>query len=210
MFKNKPALNFIFKKYLLMFFIFILILFITLFIRSILHTESFNNMNTQIHDVKESDNKDEYIVKKPTISPIELTDEQLAEYAKVYKEPAVLFLRKALDAYRQGTYDDDMIAATAIKKDDLNGKPSGLDSFEEYHQSKFVVYQITNGIMGGLNIHILFVDKPDQMFTAWVYERAEGDFDLRGFWASPPEDQESFNSWTEYFRPLLENGELSV
>jgi|GEM_PF-1670544 len=144
------------------------------------------------------------------VPTIVLRDEDLASYAETYKRPDVLFLRKALDAFQQGTYDDDMILITAIEEQDLDGKPSGLNSFTDYLDSKFSVFQIVDNPFGGANILIIFVNKPNQIFTAWVYERSEGDFDLRGFWGDPPTDQVKFDEMIKRFKPLLEKDELLI
>lgn len=147
---------------------------------------------------------------KSSPSTLKLTKEELTEYAKTYEEPAVLFLREALDAYQEGIYGEEIMSMAAIKKSESEGKLSGLDSFEGYYQSKFIVYQIVNSYVGGVNILIIFVDKPDQMFTAWVYKYANDTFHLRGFWNNPPKNQEALEHAIQYLQPLLDNKELSI
>jgi hypothetical protein len=42
-----------------------------------------------------------------------------------------------------------------------------------------VVFAIDNALGGGKEVSIIFQDKPDKFFTAWVYKLAGGQYDLR-------------------------------
>lgn len=174
----------------------------------------YKTKNNKSPEITTAINNQEIIAENPSETtpppPLELSDEELAEYAKTYEEPAVIFLREAIDSYQEGIYDEDIMSIVAIEKDESDGKLSGLNSFEGYYQSKFIVYQIVNNYFGGVNILIIFVDKPDKMFTAWVYKHADDTFHLRGFWNNPVENQKAFEEMIEYFQPLLDNKELSI
>lgn len=132
----------------------------------------------------------------------DLTQEQLEGYYAVYKEPYVLFLRKALDAYLSGNLDGVEIAGMAIESRNEDGKKSGLDSFDKsYYQSKFVVITINNSIAGGKEIQIIFQDKPDKLFWVWIYQLAgeKEEYELRSFNDESPEKMEEINKYFEFF-----------
>lgn len=191
----------------------ILIIISIIFITALLFI-IYKTKNNKSPEITTATNNQEIIAENPseTTPPpqLELSDEELAEYAKTYEEPAVIFLREAIDSYQEGIYDEDIMSIVAIEKDESDGKLSGLDSFEGYYQSKFIVYQIVNNYFGGVNILIIFVDKPDQIFTAWVYKHADDTFHLRGFWNNPPKNQEGLKKAIEYLQPILDNKELSI
>ncbi len=73
--------------------------------------------------------------------------------------------------------------AVIEKHDTGDGSLAGLASFErDYYQSKFVVMALEDALMGGKTATIIFQDKPDRVFTAWVYKLGNKQYDLRGFW----------------------------
>lgn len=121
----------------------------------------------------------------------ELNPKGLEEYYKTYKNPFVVYLRKALNAYLANDSSNINIAVAAVTEARREGIISGLDSFDkEYYKSKFVVLTFTKNIAGGVDIQIMFQDKLDRIFYAWVYKLAGGNYELRGF-----------NS-KEYFDPM--------
>jgi len=108
-----------------------------------------------------------------------LSGDELKQYYAVYKDPFVLHIRKVMDGYLAGKEMPDL----TIDKNDLDGAPSGLAAFDkEYYQSKFAVLAIDDALYGGKDVLIIFQDKPDKIFTAWVYKLADGEYDFRGFW----------------------------
>lgn len=61
---------------------------------------------------------------------------------------------------------------------------------EEYFKSKFIVLETSRAPLGGESFFLIFKDKPDKVFYAWVYRYYETDpvdpndihgFDFRGF-----------------------------
>ncbi len=98
------------------------------------------------------------------------TAEQLEDYYLVYNDSDVRYLRKVFDAF-------------------LHGVPGRKEEFEllrrwnkDYYRSKFVVLSRDNNELGGTFITIMFQDRPDKVFVAWVYR--EGDrrrLTLKGF-----------------------------
>jgi len=121
-----------------------------------------------------------------------LTDEELQGYYAVYSDPYVVHVRTALNGYLDGTNVGMDIPDLVIQPRVEDGVTSGLDSFDRsYYQSKFVVFAINDNIGGGKEIDIIFQDKPDKMFAAWVYSAGEGYYDLRGFWQKPGSTEEA-------------------
>ena len=58
-----------------------------------------------------------------------------------------------------------------------NVKNEGLEPYRDDVRGKFVIANIEPYLLGGLFIQIIFIDKPENIFTAWVYsdvdEKAE-------------------------------------
>ncbi len=52
-----------------------------------------------------------------------------------------------------------------------------------YYRSKFIVLATNKGIMGGTWVTIMFQEKPDKIFAAWVYtlKGAQKRLSLRAF-----------------------------
>jgi hypothetical protein len=51
-----------------------------------------------------------------------------------------------------------------------------------YLSSRFTVYKLDNDLFaGGRWVSILFIDKPDRIFKAWMYLTGDGVYELRGF-----------------------------
>ncbi|MDD4902844.1 MAG: hypothetical protein PHE24_07000, partial [Patescibacteria group bacterium] len=107
----------------------------------------------------------------------------LQAYYNVYQAPSVLHLRKALNSYLDGT-NIGMEGRAVIEKRIIEGSLTGLDSFDKtYYKSKFIVLAIDPYDYGGELVTIIFQDKPDKIFQAWVYWNQENiDYrDFRGF-----------------------------
>lgn len=110
---------------------------------------------------------------------------QVQEYYDTYKNPYVIYIRKALDSYLAGNnvgINDIAIKSDTVHSDQNGDTLSGLDSFsKDYYKSKFIVVNFAAGIGGGKVISIEFQDKPDKVFDVWIYQLAGGDYELRGF-----------------------------
>lgn len=121
-------------------------------------------------------------------TPVEeliLDGEELKSYYAAYEDPFVIHVRKALNGYLAGTnVGIDTPEVTIEKKSFDDGTPDGLASFDKrYYESKFVVLSLDEALFGGREIALVFQDKPDRIFTAWVYKYGDEDrYDLRGFW----------------------------
>jgi len=124
-----------------------------------------------------------------------MTAEQRSAYERPLRNPYVLHLRKALNGYLDGTNVEDTCTACVVKYK-CGGVPSSLDCFsKDYFKSKFVVVQMSKALGGGKTLSIIFQDKPDKLFVAWVYPyRGSGTFDLRGFWQNSRYDKEAMEA----------------
>ena len=105
----------------------------------------------------------------------QFTQQQLEQYYLVYKNPDVRYLRTLFDAYlnKSGGTEEEHQQLNKWNKD--------------YFRSKFMVMSRENNTFGGTLITILFQDRPDKVFVAWVYPEGSNKqltlrkFDLRDF-----------------------------
>lgn len=97
------------------------------------------------------------------------TPEQLEQYYKVYESPYVKYLRKVFDGYLTGTSGGGY-EYEALRRFD-----------NDYYKSRFVVLSVEDALMGGSLITLIFQDRPDKVFKAWVYENDRKAHELREF-----------------------------
>jgi hypothetical protein len=146
-----------------------------------------------------------------SIEELKTSAEEMESYYRVYKNPFVIYLRKALNAYFAHDSSGVDIARVAVDKDEREGIISGLDSFDKsYYRSKFVVITINDSMAGGKDIQILFQDKPDRIFYAWVYQLATGEYELRGFNSKESFDPEAMKDMTNAYKDLIFDKEHSL
>jgi len=100
----------------------------------------------------------------------QFTPEQLKQYYLVYKNSDVRYLRALFDAYLNNSAGTD-------------GERQQLQKWnKDYFRSKFMVMSRENNMFGGTLITILFQDRPDKVFVAWVYpEGSNKQLKLRRF-----------------------------
>lgn len=147
-----------------------------------------------------------YFTKKAEWKP---TEENLINYEAVYHEFSVRFLRDALDAYVANDSKSVCILDAAVYK--FNGKDkvfegitSGLDAFDKsYYRSKFIVWSFTENSENGNNIMILFRDKPDRLFYAWVGRNPEGEICLMGFNSRDDTDKKALEKTIKSLKPSI-------
>jgi hypothetical protein len=122
-----------------------------------------------------------------TSQELTLSEEQLALYRASYEDPFVLHVRKALNGYLSGTYEGMDSPDTTIGK--WEDKYTGLASFDvNYYRSKFAILSVDDSSFGGKDITLIFQDKPDKIFSAWVYKYPDAEkYDMRGFSENVPE-----------------------
>jgi hypothetical protein len=141
------------------------------------------------------------------VVPIVFTSEQLAEYTtKTMKNPFVLHVRKVLNGYLSGKntgMENPELVIESRKFDDRN---AGLSAFDKsYYKSKFIIFLIDDVIAGGKDISIIFQDKPDMVFTAWVYKLAGGGYDFRAIRDNPKFNLETMKKIQIEYKTILED-----
>ncbi|MSR88024.1 MAG: hypothetical protein EXS69_02615 [Candidatus Zambryskibacteria bacterium] len=109
--------------------------------------------------------------------------------AEIYASPYIQHIRPALNGYLDGSNAGAEEAAMDITSD----SSCGLGNFDKsYYQSKFIILEASDNDYGGVQAYIVFVNKPDSIFWAWVYQLGGegGKYVLRAFCKSgPPADQ---------------------
>jgi len=140
----------------------------------------------------------------PTASAIpggeaSFTPEQLKQYYLVYTNPDVRYLRTLFDEYLGG----------GARRDDEFSLLKGWSS--DYYSSKFVVLSRDRNPFGGTFITIMFKDRPDKIFIAWVYaEGSAGKLTLRRFDPSPKFTEQDIKQVRIRYRKLLEDKEHAM
>jgi len=142
------------------------------------------------------------------------SQKQIQEYYDTYKNPYVIYVRKALDSYLAG--NNQGLSDTAIKSDTIHSDKSGdalsgLDSFsKDYYKSKLIVVNFAGGLGGGKIISIEFQDKPDKVFDVWIYQLASGDYEMRGFNENKILSGEKLIELNKTFKTFLEDKRHSL
>ena len=127
------------------------------------------------------------------------TPEQLKQYYLVYTNPDVRYLRTLFDEYLHGE---------AGREDEFS-LLKGWNS--NYYRSKFVVLSRDRNPFGGTFITIMFQDRPDKIFVAWVYaEGSTGKLTLRKFDSSPKFTEQDIKQVGVRYRKLLEDKEHAM
>jgi hypothetical protein len=128
----------------------------------------------------------------------QFTPEQLKDYYLVYTNSDVKYLRTLFDAYLNGEGGTDEECEI-------------LDKWNKnYYRSKFVVLSRNNNVFGGTLITILFQERPDRIFVAWVYpEGSEGNLTLRAFDLGNFSDEDIRRTRVRY-RELVEDTQHSM
>ena len=149
---------------------------------------------------------------KPSITPTPtFIAGGLQDYYNSYKNPYVIHLRKAIDGYLNGTNYGMQSPQLVIESSSSSGMLSGLSSFsKDYYKSKFVIFGISDSLAGGENISIIFQNKQDKLFEAWVYKLAGGTYDLRGFSQVLSITPEQMKAIQEQYKTLLEDKSHSL
>ena len=175
-----------------------------------------NTETDEVEIIKKSEtestamNEDLDLEPKLELEPIVMNEEELVQYYQAYKDPYVIHLRKSIDGYLNGTnYGmDNPDIVYELEMDD--GRISGVEPFKEYLESKFIVISIDDGLFGGKIINIMFQDKPDQIFWTWVYKKADGEYDLRGFTNNVNFDETQIKEFQILFKNYLEDKEHAL
>ena len=122
------------------------------------------------------------------------TPEQLKSYYAVYSAPDVRYLRVLFDAYLAGASGHE-------------GEFEILKQWSpEYYRSKFIVISRGRAVMGGTSIDLIFQQKPDTVFYAWVFNTAgEQPLELRSFEPSDSWAKADISRVRAVYKSLLED-----
>jgi len=120
--------------------------------------------------------------------------------------PYINHIRTALNGYLDGSNTG---AEEVVALDDDFSSGCGLSEADrEYYKSKFILSEVADNDYGGVQAYIIFIDKPDTIFWAWVYRLGEDDqYSLRGFCKAGPPD-ELKEEFIEIMENIIESGEL--
>jgi TonB family protein len=132
------------------------------------------------------------------VKEIHFTPEQLKEYYAVYTTPDVQYLRALFDAYSEDAsgHDDEFKLLKQWSPD--------------YFRSKYIVYSRRPAVMGGTEIALIFQQKPDRVFVAWIYFTGENTPELRSFQPSEKITDEGMTRIRIMLRSLLDDKEHAM
>lgn len=119
-----------------------------------------------------------------TTAEVILPPAVISEYMKSLNLPEVKHMRDIVTLYSNGK-SASMNASERHMAVDLassNANKCGLDAFsKDYFKSKFYLFSIADSPVGGKMVSVLFADKPDKVFTSWVYPLEGGKYEVRNF-----------------------------
>lgn len=139
------------------------------------------------------------------------SEKQVSEYNQIYQNTEIIFLRQAFNAYLENDSSKACIIAGAVNQDKRDGIITGLDSFsKDYYKSKFIVATIDDNSENGKDIQIIFQEKPDRIFYAWVGQNPQGQTCLIGFNSKENFDQQELKQLLEKYKPLISDPKYSI
>ena len=95
----------------------------------------------------------------------------------------------------------------------VEGITSGLESFDkDYYKSKFVVATFGDNkeIEGSKDIQIIFKDRPDRIFYAWIGNNPQGEICLLGFNSKNEIDSEKLRETINSSEPYFSDPNLAI
>jgi len=126
---------------------------------------------------------------------------------EIYSNPYIKHIRTALNGYLDGS---NIGAEEVIALKEANGSDKcGLDIVDKsYYESNFFLYDVKDNDYGGVQAYIVFLDKPDTIFWAWVYRLGgDSEYSLRGFCKVGPPN-ELREEFIQTIINLIERGEI--
>lgn len=137
-----------------------------------------------------------------------LSQEEIDDYIRTTLQASfVKYLRKTFDKYiaddvsfkKSIVYESQMIA----------DQKCGLKSFDTtYYRSKFNVASVETHPGGGVEVNIIFVSKPDKVFTVWIYGE-EPNWEMRSF-CEVGLDEETIQVIKKDYSQYLDDPRLSI
>ncbi len=110
----------------------------------------------------------------------QLSQSDIDSYKTTLKSAEIVHLRNVIDTYKNG--GGVVLKEVVVNSEDQGGYKCGLDSFDkDYFKSKFFVVAVEGHLGGGNSDTIIFLDKPDRAFSAWLYPVSKDNWELRSF-----------------------------
>jgi len=129
---------------------------------------------------------------------------------EIYDNSYIKHIRIALNGYLDGSNQGMDDPENVINGSD--GLPDcGLNKFDKsYYKSKFVVFHVNPNDYGGVQANIVFINKPDTIFWAWVYGLRGGEeYTLRGFCKNGPTDT-TREEFSKAIKEVIESSKFSL
>ena len=125
----------------------------------------------------------------------------------IYSNPYIRHIRLALNGYLNGTNN----GVEEYALNDFGEGDCGLNNFDKsYYKSKFIVFNANDGEYGGVQANIVFVNKPDTIFWAWVFRfDVDGEYVLRAFCENGPSDKNT-TKFKDFISDLIKATEYSL
>ncbi len=161
-------------------------------------TQKFDkSQNAEIIKKRNDSLKQAHKVNPDTIKPRIFSADEEKEVLKYLKGGVVTSLRHGLDDYISGKANSEYIEETAYDYGD-----DGLKHYDkEYYKSRFFVVNSSDGIMGGVFLDIIFVDKPDRVFKVWMYKFKH--FRIRNIYGKDDETGDYAKESLKYYKNYI-------
>jgi len=146
----------------------------------------------------------EAIKKLEAEEPPRITGKETEE--EIYNNPYIKHVRTALNGHLDGSNSD---AEEVMALGENQQSECGLSRFDKlYYQSKFFLYDASDNDYGGVQAYVVFVDKPDTLFWAWIYRLGgDGEYSLRGFCKAGPPDKNK-EEFIHVMKSYIESGKM--
>jgi hypothetical protein len=105
----------------------------------------------------------------PDKLPIKWSQETLDYFEEQQQKPYMIELRTVFSKYLSGESLAEYDELLLVDSHEQGGLLYGLSSFDKtYFEGEFDVYAIYKHYLGGYDVFIIFDDRPDKLFRAWV------------------------------------------
>lgn len=144
--------------------------------------------------------KDTIVENVKDVEEITFKQEQLEQYYKVYEEDYVIQLRTSFNNFLTG----EITSNEEFAKENL-------EKYQEYIKNKFIVLNYTGGLMGGMEMQIIFPSMPDKVFYAWIYKLEDSEtYELRDFEIDSTYTEQDIKNLKIMYKTAFEDEEHSL